>query len=142
MTERKTVYINLPDAFIRGPYVNSKQIEFYNCIIPDGVTVDGKNLGGYSFTSRYASAPPDWKQMGEDGNLPRDSAGGIIRNHDAKYKQLPIIRERIKLEKKEKDREGNYNTTDTVTVTAGALREALITHQKEYRNRKKGCENE
>lgn len=142
MTERNAVYINLPNAFIRGPYKNSKGIEFYKCIIPEGVIVEGKNVGGYSFTSRFASAPPDWKQRDEDGKLLRDSNGGVVRNHNAKYKQLPVISDSIRLEKIVKDQDGNYNTEDEFKVGPEVLKEALIKHQKEYRSKEKENINE
>ena len=117
---KKWAYIQLPNGFINKRETKQGR-EFYSCTIPSGVNIDGKNLGGYKFTSNFCNDPiVDWDTRETDPA--------------AKYKSLGVLNKPIKLSKVEQDETtGEWKEIDTIEVEPRILKQALYDSYKEYK---------
>ena len=127
--QKKTVYINIPAAFVQEGLIRKDNNEEFNLVtLPKNTIINGQDVGSYKFSPLYVNKPAkfDGHQMilGDDGQP-------VIRE-DSKMRVIPCVAgKELWLQKKD---------CETVKVTPEVLKEALAEGRKQYRAQNKQTE--
>ena len=127
--QKKTVYLNIPAAFVKEGLERKDNGEKFNLVnLPKNTIINGQDVGGYHFSPLFVNKPAkfDNNQMilGNDGKP-------VIRE-DSKMRVIPCVANKeLWLMKKD---------CETVKVAPEVLKDALAEGRKQYMAQNKQTE--
>ena len=127
--QKKTVYINIPAAFVKEGLERKDNGAKFNLVtLPKDTKINGQDVGGYHWSPLFVNKPPKF-----DGNqMVLGNDGQPVIREDSKMRVIPCVAgKELWLQKKD---------CETVKVAPEILKDVLDEGRKQYRAQNKQAE--
>ncbi len=124
-TQQEKVYLKLHKSFVKEDLLNKETGKTFNMVtLPKGTMIDGKDVGGFSFSPFFVNTPNLFK----DNELQRDEEGKPLPNLDSPMREIPCMKDKELWLKKD---------DETIKVLPEKVKEALKQNRTQYLANKK-----